>query len=124
MAENVTTRAVARSLGRRRRRERLLKGAGLGAILLAFSMLAILVGSLVSSGHSAFVQTHATLTVFIDYQFDLLIGNLSNFFMQSLGQQIAATAIDHHYAVAGDNEAQIIVVAGILICGRPCLPNR
>ena len=63
---NDTTRAVAASLGRRHRRERLLKGAGLTAILIAFAMLAILVGSLVSSGYTAFVQTHVTLEVFVD----------------------------------------------------------
>lgn len=50
----------------RRRKDAMLQGVGMGAILLAFSVLAILVASLVSTGYSAFVQTHVTLDVYVD----------------------------------------------------------
>jgi len=57
---------VQRSLVRRKRKERVLKGLGLSAICFAFLMLATLVVSLFASGHSAFVQTHVTFEVFVD----------------------------------------------------------
>ena len=57
---------IAAGLARRRRKERVLRSLGLGAILFAFLMLFILVASLVSSGHSAFTQTHVTVDVFVD----------------------------------------------------------
>ena len=60
------TDRVAVSLARRNRKQRVLQGLGLGAICFAFLMLAILIGSLVSSGYKAFTQTHVTLSVFID----------------------------------------------------------
>ncbi|PKP74655.1 MAG: phosphate ABC transporter, permease protein PstA [Alphaproteobacteria bacterium HGW-Alphaproteobacteria-6] len=46
------------NIARRRRSERVLQGLGLGAILLAFAMLATLVGSLIITGYPAFTQTH------------------------------------------------------------------
>ncbi len=57
---------VRATLKRRRRRQMILQGFGLAAILTAFLMLAILVGSLILSGHHAFTQTHITLTVPVD----------------------------------------------------------
>ena len=63
---STTMQLVQASLVRRRRRERLLKGFGLAAICFAFLMLATLIVSLIASGHSAFVQTHATIKVFLD----------------------------------------------------------
>jgi len=57
---------VRATLKRRRRRQVILQGFGLTAILVAFLMLAILVGSLVLSGHHAFTQTHITLTIPVD----------------------------------------------------------
>lgn len=51
------------NLRRRHRRETILRGLGLGAISLAFLMLALLVGSLVSTGWQAFTQTHVTIDV-------------------------------------------------------------
>ncbi|KPQ08184.1 MAG: ABC-type phosphate uptake system permease component PstA [Rhodobacteraceae bacterium HLUCCA12] len=53
-------------VARRKRRERLLMGVGLGAILIAFTVLFILVASLVSTGYTAFVQTQVTLDVHVD----------------------------------------------------------
>ncbi len=50
----------------RRRRQVLVQGIGLAAISFAGLMLLILVGSLVSSGHKAFTQTHVTLEVYLD----------------------------------------------------------
>ena len=61
-----TIELVQASLVRRRRKERILKGLGLSAICFAFLMLATLIVSLVASGHSAFVQTHVTVKVFVD----------------------------------------------------------
>jgi len=61
-----TMELVQRSLVRRKRKERVLKGLGLSAICFAFLMLATLVVSLFASGHSAFVQTHVTFEVFVD----------------------------------------------------------
>jgi phosphate transport system permease protein len=57
---------VAASLKRRRRKQAYLQGVGLGAILIAFLMLFILVASLVSTGWQAFTQTHVTLDVYVD----------------------------------------------------------
>ncbi|UWQ21512.1 phosphate ABC transporter permease PstA [Jannaschia sp. W003] len=61
-----TTDAVRASLGRRHRRQRTLKGFGIAAIAFAFLMLALLVGSLVLSGWTAFVETRLTYEVFLD----------------------------------------------------------
>ncbi len=61
-----TIELVQASLVRRKRKERVLKGLGLSAICFAFLMLATLVISLFASGHSAFVQSHVTIDVFVD----------------------------------------------------------
>lgn len=60
------TGLIAAGLGRRARKQMILQASGLTAILLAFLMLAILIGSLVSTGYKAFTQTHVTVDVFID----------------------------------------------------------
>jgi phosphate transport system permease protein len=57
---------ITASLPRRHRKEKILVGIGLGAIAVAFLMLALLVGSLTYTGFRAFVQTHITLDVYID----------------------------------------------------------
>ena len=54
------------TIARRRRKQVVLQGFGIAAIAFAFLMLAILIGSLVSSGYKAFTQTHITFDVFID----------------------------------------------------------
>lgn len=59
-------RQASPQVRRRKRKETLLQACGLGAILLAFSVLFILVASLVKTGHTAFVQTHVTLDVYVD----------------------------------------------------------
>lgn len=51
------------TLGRRHRREGILKAAGLTAILLAVGMLLLMLGALALSGYQAFTQTHATIDV-------------------------------------------------------------
>ena len=61
-----TIELVQASLVRRKRKEGLLRGLGLSAICFAFLMLGTLVASLVASGHTAFVQTHITMDVFVD----------------------------------------------------------
>ncbi|MEH6404521.1 MAG: phosphate ABC transporter permease PstA [Sneathiella sp.] len=53
-------------LGKRHRAERRFKILGLGAILIALSMLATLLVSIGSKGYSAFVQTRFELTVTLD----------------------------------------------------------
>jgi phosphate transport system permease protein len=61
-----TIELVQASLGRRKRKERLLRSFGISAICFAFLMLGTLIVSLVATGHTAFVQTHVTLDVFVD----------------------------------------------------------
>ncbi|MCA1775806.1 MAG: phosphate ABC transporter permease PstA, partial [Loktanella sp.] len=63
---NATTDAVRASLTRRNRKQLRLQFFGLAAIGFALLMLFILVGSLVSTGYHAFVQTHVELEVFVD----------------------------------------------------------
>jgi len=63
---NATTEAVRQSLSRRNRKQLTLQGFGIAAILFAISMLAILLGSLISTGYQAFTQTHLELEVFVD----------------------------------------------------------
>lgn len=58
--------AVNASLPRRRRKQALIQGLGLAAIGTAILMLVLLIGSLVTTGYTAFRQTHATLQVFVD----------------------------------------------------------
>ncbi len=65
-APQETLNIVRRSLARRKRRQAILRGSGLAAILLAFLMLFILIASLVSAGSQAFTQTHVTIDVFVD----------------------------------------------------------
>lgn len=60
------TELVRRSLARRNRKQRVLQGFGISAILFALLMLFILVGSLVSTGYPAFTQTHVELEVYVD----------------------------------------------------------
>ncbi|MBE0414707.1 phosphate ABC transporter permease PstA [Yoonia sp.] len=57
---------VAASLKRRHRKQVWLQAIGIGAISIAFTMLFILVMSLVSTGWQAFTQTHVTLDVYVD----------------------------------------------------------
>ena len=54
------------NLRKRKRSELWLKGLGLGAISIAFAMLALLIGSLVSTGYQAFTQTHISMPVYMD----------------------------------------------------------
>jgi phosphate transport system permease protein len=56
---------VAVGLPARHRRESLLKGIGLGAILVAFGFLGIMLASLLSTGYAAFTQTHVRIDVAI-----------------------------------------------------------
>lgn len=65
-SQSTTIDLVRASMVRRKRNERILKGMGLSAVAFAFLMLATLVVSLITSGHSAFVQTHVTFEVFVD----------------------------------------------------------
>ncbi|MCY3878778.1 MAG: phosphate ABC transporter permease PstA [Rhodobacteraceae bacterium] len=57
---------AALRLRQRKRNQLLLQGFGASAILLAFVMLLILVGSLLYSGYRAFTQTHVEISVHID----------------------------------------------------------
>lgn len=59
-------RPAATSLARRNRKQSILQGLGIGALGIAFLMLLILLVSLISSGYSAFTQTHLTLEVYVD----------------------------------------------------------
>lgn len=61
-----STELVRQSLAPRNRKQKVLQGFGIAAILFALSMLVILVGSLISTGYPAFTQTHVELEVFVD----------------------------------------------------------
>ncbi|SNT68506.1 phosphate ABC transporter permease PstA [Paracoccus seriniphilus] len=58
-----TSERFRKNLSRRRRNETILRGLGLGAIGLAFLMLAILLWTLISGGTQAFRQTHVAIEV-------------------------------------------------------------
>lgn len=58
----------ARRLRRRRGRERFLRGAGIGAVVIALGMLAVLFTSIVLQGDSAFLQTRIGLDVDVDLE--------------------------------------------------------
>ncbi|MFN3292053.1 MAG: phosphate ABC transporter permease PstA [Gemmobacter sp.] len=57
------SRAYAARVARRNRSEFWLKSLGLASILVAFGFLALMLGSLVSTGYKAATQTHVTLDV-------------------------------------------------------------
>ncbi|WP_322892320.1 MULTISPECIES: phosphate ABC transporter permease PstA [unclassified Yoonia] len=61
---SLTDRSPA--IARRKRKDVLLQGLGLVAISIAFAVMFLLFASLIRTGHTAFVQTHITLDVFID----------------------------------------------------------
>lgn len=61
-----TIEKVQASLGRRRRKQFILQGLGIGAISIAFLMLFILLWSQIATGYKAFMQTNITLEIFID----------------------------------------------------------
>ncbi|MCY4463071.1 MAG: phosphate ABC transporter permease PstA [Albidovulum sp.] len=61
-----TSEAVQRSLAARNRKQFFLKSLGLAAVALAFVMLFILIGSLLSTGYTAFTQTHVSIEVYVD----------------------------------------------------------
>ncbi|HIE53690.1 MAG TPA: DUF3333 domain-containing protein, partial [Chromatiaceae bacterium] len=58
--------AVAQSLEKRRRRDRMVKRLGMGAILLGLGFLVIMFASIIGLGHSASWQTRIQLEVLLD----------------------------------------------------------
>ena len=58
--------AFASNLRKRKRSELWLKSLGLGAISIAFGMLALLIVSLFATGYQAFTQTHLEISAYID----------------------------------------------------------
>ena len=65
-SENSTSEIVRRSLKRRYSAERRFKLYGLAAVCLALAFLAIMLGSILANGYSAFAQTKIRLDVFLD----------------------------------------------------------
>ncbi|MDF1608651.1 phosphate ABC transporter permease PstA [Hoeflea sp. YIM 152468] len=63
-----TSPAFKSNVKRRKRSQFRLKLYGLTAISIAFLMLALLIGSLVSTGYHAFTQTHIKMNVYLDPQ--------------------------------------------------------
>lgn len=61
-----TRQRVASSLPRRHRSERIFRLLGLAAIILSLGALATLITDVVAKGHTAFVQTHIALDVFLN----------------------------------------------------------
>jgi len=63
---STATETVRRSLARRNRKQLVLQGFGIAAVGLAITMLVILLTSIVTTGYSAFTQTHIELEVYVD----------------------------------------------------------
>lgn len=61
---SLTDRSSA--IAKRKRKDYLLQGFGLIAIAIAFGVMFLLFASLIRTGHTAFVQTHVTLDVYVD----------------------------------------------------------
>jgi phosphate transport system permease protein len=61
---SLTERSPA--IARRKRKDLVLQFFGIVAIGIAFSVMFLLFASLIRSGHTAFVQTHVTLDVYVD----------------------------------------------------------
>jgi hypothetical protein len=58
------------------------------------------------------------LAVLQHHVFHRLVGDLADFVVQALRQQIVVAGVHHHHALAGDDERQVVVVAGILVGAR------
>lgn len=64
--DDSVAKLVHSGLPKRKRRQVMLQILGAGAILFAFLMLLLLMGSLLFSGYRAFTQTHIDLSVYVD----------------------------------------------------------
>ncbi|SDY43721.1 phosphate ABC transporter permease PstA [Citreimonas salinaria] len=110
---NRASELVAASLKRRHAKQARLKWLGMGAIGIAFLMLFILVGSLVSTGWQAFTQTHVTLDVYVDPDEieaeDLPRGDFDDVLVDSLASMLPE--------VGTEDRATARSVAGILSNG-------
>ena len=60
------------------------------------------------------------LAVLVYHQLYRLIGDGPDFGMERLCQYIGCARVDHHDTVTGDDEAQVVVMAGVFIGGRSC----
>lgn len=85
--QRTTTEIVQASLKRRNRKQVVLQGFGIAAIVFALSMLFILISSLVSTGYHAFTQTHLELEVYVDPA----EVNENNLMRSSFDQMLAAS---------------------------------
>ena len=74
-------------------------------------------------GPIGIAQHGVSLAIFIQHQAHWLVGHQFDFVMQGLGQKIGPATIDHHHTITGDNEAEVIVVARIVIAWRCCGAN-
>ena len=61
-----TSATIKRSISRRYAAERRFRAYGIAAILFGLAFLAVLFGSIVSTGYTAFVQSSLHLNVFLD----------------------------------------------------------
>jgi len=91
-AEITGTLQLARQrIKKRKALDRLLFLSGLGALAIAVSVLIILIGSLVATGHSAFIQTYITLDLDISERYvkreDPFKGQYRNIINEALLQQ-------------------------------------
>ena len=77
-------------LGKRRRKQIWLQAIGIASIGIAFTTLAILIGSLVYTGHSAFTQTHLDIPIYYDPEVidadSLERGNYREILQQTIAQ--------------------------------------
>ena len=105
--------ADAGGLARRKRKQVVLQGLGLSAICFAFLMLAILVGSLVLSGYTAFVQTHIGLEVHVDPE-EIDVERLPR---GDFDDVVEAALLRHFPEVDPEDRAAVRRVTGILSDG-------
>lgn len=109
-ARDWTAPAARANVARRRRSERLLQGAGLTAISLAFLMLGILLWTLLSTGAEAFRQTHVRLDVPISAEHVDASAPADGNYRRVVADAIRAT-------VPGAAEGDIRALTGILSSG-------
>ncbi|MEO1908818.1 MAG: phosphate ABC transporter permease PstA [Paracoccus sp. (in: a-proteobacteria)] len=110
-----TSDAFKNRLARRHRKEAGLKALGLGALLLAFLMLGILLWTLISGGAQAFRQTHVTLDVPISTELvdaaDPSAGNYRRVIAEAMQATFPDAPEDRMRALSGivSNAAQFVL---------------
>ena len=104
--------AFTANLRKRKRSELWLKSLGLGAISIAFGMLALLIGSLISTGYLAFTQTHLEVSAYIDPELvDPENPNRGNY------RQVLTDMMQAEFPEVADDRAELRKLTSILSNG-------